>query len=95
MDGSPENKQTSTDPQPAKESCPLKCLKLPMRVHEPLRRHGISTVGELLEIIRDDKKWSSRIRGVGVTRERDVIRGLEKVGFDMPEEDPEHDHGQD
>lgn len=73
------------DPQPAFYDNPIEGLDLSVRVFNSLKRTGITTVGEVLEILDKGEDAMLAIRNFGDKSLSELVERLQEKGF-MPED---------
>ena len=65
---------------------PIEELNISVRTYNCLRRHGVSTVGELSEMTKEDLM---RVRNLGRKNYDEVLEKLNNIGISLASEDEE------
>jgi DNA-directed RNA polymerase alpha subunit len=78
----PDGQRTSSTRSPERQLArPISELRLPTRAANGLARHGVNTIGQLIERSRQDLK--NDIHGIGVGSINDIEEALKREGLSL------------
>ena len=66
------------------KNMPIRELNISVRTYNCLRRHGVSTVGELSEMTKEDLM---RVRNLGKRNYDEILEKLDDIGISLASED--------